>query len=110
LGTDAEDNSGIMSYIRIEYAGFAFLPDNEINSLTMGGVGHGTKIDHIQLYMQRMMLAMVGGTVDCKYLISYKTQDDDFDTDNGFSGHIQFGLIVRDSLIADISKSESFER
>jgi hypothetical protein len=50
-----------------------------------------------------------GGTVNCKYLIAYKTQDDDFDTDNGFSGKVQFGLIIRDSLIADISNSEAFE-
>jgi hypothetical protein len=47
--------------------------------------------------------------VNCKYLIAYKTQDDDFDTDNGFSGSVQFGLVIRDSSIADVSKSESFE-
>jgi len=47
--------------------------------------------------------------VNCKYLIAYKTQDDDFDTDNGYSGSVQFGLIIRDSLIADISTSEAFE-
>jgi hypothetical protein len=109
-GTDENDNSGVISYARIEYAGFAFLPDNEINSLTFGGVGRGTKIDHVQVtYAKDDAFEWFGGTVDCKYLISYKTQDDDFDTDNGFSGRVQFGLIVRDSLIADISKSESFE-
>ncbi|CAN5518808.1 hypothetical protein BH10BAC3_BH10BAC3_18410 [soil metagenome] len=109
-GADENDNSGAMTYIRIEYAGFAFLPDNEINSLTMGGIGRGTQIDHIQVtYAKDDAYEWFGGTVDCKYLISYKTQDDDFDTDNGFSGRVQFGLIVRDSLIADISKSEAFE-
>jgi hypothetical protein len=50
-----------------------------------------------------------GGTVNCKYLIAYKTLDDDFDTDNGFSGKVQFGLIMRDSLLADGSRSEAFE-
>ena len=50
-----------------------------------------------------------GGSVNAKYLIAYKTQDDDFDTDNGFSGKVQFGLVLRDSLIADISTSEAFE-
>lgn len=109
-GTDAADNSGILSYIRIEYAGYAFLPDKEINSLTMGGVGNGTQIDHIQVtYAKDDAYEWFGGTVNCKYLIAYKTQDDDFDTDNGFSGKIQFGLIVRDSSVADISKSEAFE-
>ena len=109
-GTDAADNSGVLSYIRIEYAGYAFLPDKEINSLTMGGVGNGTQIDHIQVtYAKDDAYEWFGGTVNCKYLIAYKTQDDDFDTDNGFSGKIQFGLIVRDSSVADISKSEAFE-
>jgi hypothetical protein len=109
-GTDASDNSGILSYVRIEYAGFAFLPDKEINSLTMGGVGAGTQIDHIQVsYAKDDAYEWFGGTVNCKYLIAYKTQDDDFDTDNGYNGKVQFGLVVRDSSIADISKSEAFE-
>jgi hypothetical protein len=109
-GTDAADNSGVLSYVRIEYAGYAFLPDKEINSLTMGGVGNGTQIDHVQVtYAKDDAFEWFGGTVNCKYLIAYKTQDDDFDTDNGFSGKVQFGLIVRDSSVADISKSEAFE-
>ena len=109
-GADAADNSGVLSYVRIEYAGYAFLPDKEINSLTMGGVGSGTQLDHIQVsYAKDDAYEWFGGTVNAKYLIAYKTQDDDFDTDNGFSGKIQFGLVIRDSAIADISKSEAFE-
>ena len=109
-GTNDADNSGVLQYVRIEYAGFAFLPDKEINSLTMGGVGRGTTIDHVQVtYAKDDAYEWFGGSVDCKYLISYKTQDDDFDTDNGFSGRVQFGLVVRDSLIADQSSSEAFE-
>ena len=105
-----DDNSGIMQYVRIEYAGYAFLPNQEINSLTMACVGSGTTIDHIQVsYAKDDAFEWFGGTVNCKYLISFKTQDDDFDTDNGYSGSVQFGLIVRDSSIADVSKSESFE-
>ncbi len=104
------DNSGIMQYIRIEYAGYAFQPDKEINSLTMACVGSGTTIDHIQVtYAKDDAFEWFGGSVNCKYLIAYKTQDDDFDTDNGFSGKVQFGLIIRDSVIADISTSEAFE-
>lgn len=109
-GTDAADNSGILSYVRIEYAGYAFQPDKEINSLTLAAVGSGTKIDHIQVsYAKDDAYEWFGGSVNCKYLIAYKTQDDDFDTDNGYSGSVQFGLVVRDSAIADISKSEAFE-
>lgn len=106
----ANDNSGTLQYVRIEFAGYAFQPDKEINSLTMAGVGSGTTIDHIEVtYAKDDAYEWFGGTVNCKYLISYKTQDDDFDTDNGYSGKVQFGLILRDSLIADISTSEAFE-
>ena len=105
-----DDNSGTLQYVRIEYAGYAFLPNQEINSLTMACVGSGTTIDHIQVsYAKDDAYEWFGGTVNCKYLIAYKTQDDDFDTDNGYSGSVQFGLIVRDSAIADVSKSEAFE-
>lgn len=105
-----DDNSGTLQYVRIEYAGYAYQPDKEVNSLTLAAVGRGTTIDHIQVsYAKDDAFEWFGGTVNCKYLIAYKTQDDDFDTDNGFSGTVQFGLIIRDSLIADISKSESFE-
>jgi hypothetical protein len=105
-----DDNSGTLSYVRIEYAGYAFQPDKEINSLTMACVGSGTTIDHVQTtYAKDDAFEWFGGTVNAKFLIAYKTQDDDFDTDNGFSGKIQFGLIIRDSAIADISTSEAFE-
>jgi hypothetical protein len=105
-----DDNSGTLSYVRIEYAGYAFQPDKEVNALTLAAVGNGTTIDHVQVtYAKDDAYEWFGGSVNCKYLIAYKTQDDDFDTDNGFSGKVQFGLIMRDSLIADISKSEAFE-
>jgi hypothetical protein len=108
-GNDA-DNSGILQYARIEYAGYAYQPDNELNSLTMAGVGNGTTIDHIQVtYAKDDAFEWFGGTVNCKYIIAYKTQDDDFDTDFGYSGKVQFGIILRDSTIADISQSEAFE-
>lgn len=104
------DNSGVLSYVRIEYAGYAFQPDKEVNSLTMAAVGSGTTIDHVQVFMAKDdAFEWFGGSVNCKYLVAYKTQDDDFDTDNGFSGKVQFGLVLRDSLIADISTSEAFE-
>ena len=108
-GNDA-DNSGILQYARIEYAGYAYQPDNELNSLTMAAVGTGTTIDHIQVtYAKDDAFEWFGGTVNCKYLIAYKTQDDDFDTDFGYSGKVQFGIVLRDSAIADISRSEAFE-
>ncbi|MEO7530239.1 MAG: hypothetical protein ABIS69_02475 [Sediminibacterium sp.] len=104
------DNSGILRYVRIEYAGYAFLPDKEINGLTFGGVGNQTIIDYVQVsYANDDSFEWFGGSVNCKHLISFRTLDDDFDTDNGFSGKVQFGISLRDSAVADISKSEAFE-
>jgi hypothetical protein len=112
LGTSSNvaDNSGILRYVRIEYAGYAFLPDKEINGLTFGGVGNQTIVDYVQVsYANDDSFEWFGGTVNCKHLISFRALDDDFDTDNGFSGKIQFGIALRDSSVADISKSEAFE-
>ena len=109
-GNDDADNSGVLSYVRIEFAGYPFQTDQEINGLTLGSVGSGTKIDHVQVsYSNDDSYEWFGGTVNCKYLVAYKGWDDDFDTDNGFSGKVQFGLSVRDSKIADVSQSNSFE-
>jgi hypothetical protein len=109
-GQNPADNSGILRYVRIEYAGYAFLPDNEINGLTFGGVGSGTVVDNVQVsYANDDSFEWFGGTVNCKHLISFRTLDDDFDTDNGFSGKVQFGISLRDSAVADVSKSEAFE-
>ena len=109
-GTDDADNSGVLSYVRIEFAGYPFQKDKEINALTMGSVGSGTQIDHVQVsYSNDDSYEWFGGQVNCKYLISYHGWDDDFDTDNGYGGSVQFGLAVRNSKIADTSQSNSFE-
>ena len=107
---DDNDSSGVLRYVRIEYAGYAYQPDKEINSLTMAAVGRKTVIDYVQVtYAKDDAFEWFGGTVNCSHLIAYKTQDDDFDADNGFSGKVQFGIVLRDSTIADISRSEAFE-
>jgi hypothetical protein len=105
-----DDSSGVMRYVRLEFPGIAFLPDNEINGLTMGGVGRKTVLEYIQVsYCGDDSFEWFGGTVNGKYLISFKPVDDDFDTDFGFRGRLQFGLSVRDPNIADISGSNGFE-
>ena len=109
-GQDNADNSGALSYVRIEFAGYPFKDNQEINGLTMGSIGSATQIDHIQVsYCNDDSFEWFGGTVNCNHLISYKAWDDDFDTDNGFSGKVQFCLAVRDPRIADTSKSNGFE-
>ena len=105
-GNDDADNSGALSYVRIEFAGYPFQKDKEINGLTLGSVGSGTQIDHVQVsYSNDDSFEWFGGTANCKYLVAYKGWDDDFDTDNGFSGKVQYGLSIRDSKIADTSQN-----
>ena len=112
-GTENADNSGILRYVRIELNGSVFAPNSEINGLTMGGVGSGTTIDYVQIsYNQDDAFEFFGGAVNAGHLVSYRNLDDDFDTDNGFSGKVQFALAVRDPNVADnpaISTSEGFE-
>ena len=109
-GTNPADNSGKLKYVRIEFSGIAFQPNQEINGLTMGGVGSGTEISHIQVsYCGDDSYEWFGGSTNAKYLVSFRSWDDDFDTDNGFSGKIQFGLVLRDKDIADQSGSNGFE-
>ena len=109
-GDDDNDNSGVMRYVRIEFGGYPYALDNEINGLTLGSVGRGTTIDHIQIsYTGDDSFEWFGGTVNCKHLVAYHGWDDDFDTDNGFSGRLQFLLGVRDPKIADQSNSNGFE-
>lgn len=109
-GNDDSDNSGVLSYVRIEFAGFPFEKDKEINGLTLGSVGRNTKVDHVQVsYSNDDSFEWFGGTVNSKYLVAYHGWDDDFDTDNGFSGNVQYGLAVRNPRIADTSQSNGFE-
>jgi hypothetical protein len=109
-GTDLHDNSGVLSYVRIEFGGVAFSPNNEINGLTLGSVGDGTQMDHIQVsYSGDDSYEWFGGSVNAKYLVAYRGWDDDFDTDNGYRGNNQFVVGIRDPFAADVSGSKGFE-
>lgn len=105
-----DDNSGTLNFVRIEFAGFPIQPNQEINGLTLGSVGTGTTISNVQVtYANDDSFEWFGGTVNCTNLIAYKGIDDDFDTDNGYSGRVQFGLGIRDAIISDQSGSNGFE-
>lgn len=96
-GSLPADNSGTFQYVRIEYAGYKLATDNEINGLTMGGVGSGTTIDHVQVsFGADDAFEFFGGTVSPKYLIALANDDDDFDTDFGYSGSIQYAISLKD--------------
>jgi hypothetical protein len=112
-GNIPNDNSGSLSYVRIEYAGFVISLNNEMNSLTMGSVGSGTTIHHVQCsFGLDDAFEWFGGSVNCTHLVAYRCLDDDFDTDNGFSGTVQFALGVKDPAVSDdpaVSTSEGWE-
>lgn len=110
---DDNDSSGVMQYVRIEFGGYIFAQNAEINGLTLGAVGRKTVINNIQVsFVNDDAFEWFGGTVNCRYLVAYRCLDDNWDTDNGFSGAVQFCLGVRDPNISDnpsISTSEGFE-
>lgn len=114
-GSDDNDNSGILKYVRIEFAGIALSNEDnsELNSLTMVGVGKGTTIEYIQSsFGGDDSFEWFGGSVNAKHLVAYRGLDDDFDTDNGYTGMVQFGVSIRDKDISDFAlpgTSNSFE-
>ncbi|MES2798992.1 MAG: T9SS type A sorting domain-containing protein [Bacteroidota bacterium] len=105
------DNSGSLKYVRVEFAGIPLEPNKEINGITFGSVGSGTTIDYVQVsHSGDDSFEWFGGTVNCKHLIAYRGLDDDFDTDFGYRGRIQFGLIIRDKDLSDApGDSNAFE-
>jgi hypothetical protein len=109
-GSNDADNSGVFKYCRVEFAGYPFETDKEINGVTLGSVGSGTEFHHVQVsYSNDDSFEWFGGAVSPHHLIAYHGWDDDFDTDNGFSGTLQFLLGIRHPKIADTSVSNGFE-
>lgn len=109
-GNDNGDNSGVLTYVRIEFPGYEVATGSEVNGLTLNSVGSGTLIDCIQVsYSGDDGFEWFGGAVNVKHIISCRSEDDDFDTDNGYSGMVQFGLILRDPSIVDTDTANAFE-
>jgi hypothetical protein len=101
-GTNDLDNSGILKYVRIEYAGIAAMPNSEINALTLGGIGSGTIIENVQtIYANDDAFEFFGGTVNAKNLYAYATADDDYDFDFGYRGSVSYSVSKRDPLFVD---------
>jgi len=101
-GTNDADNSGVLKYVRIEYAGKAVNPGDEINGLSLYGVGSATTLEYIQVIRGLDdAFEFFGGTVNAKHLIAYNCADDDFDMDDGFRGKIQFAISVKDPKFTD---------
>ncbi|TDE01387.1 hypothetical protein [Flavobacterium sandaracinum] len=109
-GTNNADNSGILKYVRVEFAGIELTPNNETNSITLGGVGSGTQMDYCQVsFGGDDGFEWFGGSMNSKYLVAFAMWDDCFDVDYGFTGKVQFGVSVRYGSYADQSGSNIFE-
>ena len=94
-GNNPADSSGVLRYVRVEYAGIEFSPDNELNGIAFQGVGSGTVVDHVQVHMnQDDGVEMFGGTVNLKYVMVTGARDDSFDWTDGWTGKAQF-LVVQ---------------
>jgi hypothetical protein len=95
-GNDDEDNSGALAYLSIRYGGRVVGLANELNGLSLGGLGRGTDIDHIEI-MNNVDdgIEIWGGTVNLNYVNIWNIGDDSFDIDQGWRGSAQYGLIVQ---------------
>jgi hypothetical protein len=97
-GSDASDNSGILRYVRIQYAGYQLVTDNELNALSLYGVGSGTTLEYIQAHRgSDDGIEFFGGTASIRYAVVTGTEDDSFDYSYGWTGKAQF-IIVQQGL------------
>lgn len=93
-GTDPNDSSGILRYVRVEFAGIEFSPDNELNGIAFQGVGRGTIVENIQVSWNKDDgIEMFGGSVDIKRVVLTNIGDDSIDWTFGWNGRIQFAVI-----------------
>lgn len=101
-GNNPSDTSGTMRYVRVEFAGVEFSPDNELNGIAFQGVGRGGSYEYIQVHMNRDdALEWFGGTADIKYAVASNAADDSFDWTFGWSGRAQFIAITQRGDDAD---------
>ena len=102
-GTDDEDDSGVLRFVSIRHGGFSIsgVEGDEINGLTLGAVGRGTTIEHVEVYANvDDCFEWFGGTVEAKYLVGAFCGDDSYDYDQGWRGKGQFWLSIHDTDVA----------
>ena len=101
-GTDEEDDSGHLKYVRVEFAGTEFSPDNELNGIAFQGVGSGTEVDHVMVkYNKDDGLEFFGGTVAVKHVVLQGIADDSVDWTDGWTGKGQFIIVMQSGDDAD---------
>ncbi|WP_394730476.1 hypothetical protein [Altererythrobacter sp. GH1-8] len=90
-GTNPADSSGRLEYVQIRYSGFSLAPGNELQSLTTGGVGSGTVLNHFMSFNSSDDgMEFFGGTVNMKYVVAVGADDDSFDVDTGAQANLQY--------------------
>ena len=93
-GNDPADDSGVLSYVRVEFAGTLISPDNELNGIAFQGVGNGTTVDHVQVHMNADDgVEFFGGTVNAKHVLVTGVGDDSLDWTDGWTGNLQFAVL-----------------
>jgi hypothetical protein len=101
-GDDENDNSGILRYVRVEFSGIEFSPDNELNGVAFQGVGRGTQVEYVQAHMSRDdAIEFFGGSVDVKHMVLSNAADDAFDWTFGYRGRAQFVAVTQRGDDAD---------
>jgi len=101
-GTDPNDNSGTLQYVRVEFSGVEFSPDNELNGIAFQAVGRGTVVHHVQAHMSRDdAMEWFGGTADGKYMVFSNAADDSIDWTFGWSGRLQYAVVTQRGDDAD---------
>jgi hypothetical protein len=109
-GNDPNDSSGVVRYVRVEFAGRLLSIDNELNIFTMNGVGAGTTVDHVQAHIGLDdAVEWFGGTVKSKYLVASGSADDMFDWQIGFTGSVQYAYGAETGANIDTAGSNGFE-
>jgi len=101
-GNNPDDSSGVLNYVRVEYAGTEFSPDNELNGIAFQGVGRGTDVRFVQIHFNKDDgIEFFGGTVDVKYAVCTGIADDSFDWTDGWQGRGQFWIAQQHGDDAD---------
>jgi hypothetical protein len=98
-GNNDDESSGNINYLQIRYAGFEISPGNELNGLTLNGVGRGTNVDYVHIHNgSDDGFETFGGTVNAKHLVLTGNDDDNVDWQTGWRGKIQHVLVVQKSI------------
>jgi hypothetical protein len=95
-GDDPNDSSGVLQYVRVEFAGIRFSDTNELNGIALQGVGRGTVVDHVQVaFNQDDGIEFFGGTVNASYVFIYGARDDSIDWTLGWTGRIDNAVVIQ---------------